>query len=118
AQRYSTATLRPSIYPASFSPLRNAVTKNVYPPGDVLLRNPTTGIVGCCARAASGHVAAPPSSVMNERRLMGTLVRLRAAHYHAVAEVRRCASQQKLRANVADGSTAYSKLIGSPGERP
>ena len=25
---------------------------------------------GCCARAASGHAAAPPSSVMNSRRLM------------------------------------------------
>ena len=23
---------------------------------------------GCCARAASGHAAAPPSSVMNSRR--------------------------------------------------
>ena len=32
---------------------------------------PTTGIAGCCARAASGHAAAPPSSVMNSRRLMG-----------------------------------------------
>jgi len=38
--------------------------------GDLLLRNPTTGIAGCCARAASGHAAAPPSSVMNSRRLM------------------------------------------------
>jgi hypothetical protein len=27
-----------------------------------------TGIVGCCARAAIGHAAAPPSSVMNARR--------------------------------------------------
>jgi hypothetical protein len=36
-----------------------------------LLRNPTTEIVGCCALAASGHaIAAPPSSVMNSRRLM------------------------------------------------
>ena len=35
-----------------------------------LLRNPITGIVGCCARAASGHAAAPPSSVMNSRRLI------------------------------------------------
>ena len=27
---------------------------------------------GCCARAASGeHAAAPPSSVMNSRRLIG-----------------------------------------------
>ena len=37
--------------------------------GDWLLRNPITGIAGCCARAASGHAAAaPPSSVMNSRR--------------------------------------------------
>src|SRR3954452_12843780 len=34
----------------------------------------TTGIVGCCARAASGHATAvPPSTVMNLRRLMGFL---------------------------------------------
>ncbi len=32
---------------------------------------PITDIAGCCARAASGHVAAaPPSRVMNSRRLM------------------------------------------------
>ena len=38
--------------------------------GDVGSRNPITGIAGCCARAASGHAAAaPPSSVMNSRRL-------------------------------------------------
>jgi len=47
--------------------------------------------------------------VMNERRLMRTLVRLRAAHYHAVAEERRWASQQKLRANVADESNSVSR---------
>jgi hypothetical protein len=29
--------------------------------------NPTTGI-GCCARATTGHVAAPPTSDMNSRR--------------------------------------------------
>jgi hypothetical protein len=30
---------------------------------------PITGSVGCCVRAASGHVAAmPPTSVMNSRR--------------------------------------------------
>jgi hypothetical protein len=39
-------------------------------PGEALLRNPITGTAGCCARAASGHAAAPPSSVMNSRRLM------------------------------------------------
>jgi len=33
-------------------------------------RYPITG-VACCARAASGHAAAaPPSNVMNSRRLM------------------------------------------------
>jgi hypothetical protein len=33
------------------------------------LRKPITGIVGCCARAESGHAAAaPPMSVMTSRR--------------------------------------------------
>src|SRR6266511_1743560 len=33
-----------------------------------------TGLVGqSCARAASGHAAAPPSSVLNSRRLMLTM---------------------------------------------
>jgi hypothetical protein len=41
--------------------------------GDALLRNPTTGSAGCCARAASGHNAAAPSSVMKSRRLMSSI---------------------------------------------
>src|SRR5262249_46948070 len=59
--------------------------------------------ISCYPRAASGHAAAPPGSVMNSRRLMGAPPQARAAHYHAVAEDRRCASQQTLRADVADG---------------
>src|SRR5262249_39764304 len=39
-------------------------------PGEALLRKPITGTVGFCAFPASGHVAAPPSSVMNSRRLV------------------------------------------------
>jgi len=35
----------------------------VDPSGDVALRNPITGIAGCCARAASGHAAAPPDEL-------------------------------------------------------
>jgi hypothetical protein len=31
---------------------------------------PTTGIAGCCARAATGHAAAPPNAAMNSRRLV------------------------------------------------
>jgi hypothetical protein len=42
--------------------------------GDLESRYPITGIVGCCARAASGHAAAPPSSVMNSRRLMQAVI--------------------------------------------
>jgi hypothetical protein len=34
------------------------------------LMNSITGIAVCCARAAIGHAAAPPSSVMNWRRLI------------------------------------------------
>jgi hypothetical protein len=29
------------------------------------------GTLLCCARAASGHAAVPPTSVMKSRRLMG-----------------------------------------------
>src|SRR5262249_18567396 len=48
-----------------------AVTMGAYPSGDAPWRNPITGIVGCCGRAASGHAAAaPPSSVMKSRRLL------------------------------------------------
>ena len=64
AERYSIATFWPSTKPVSFRPWRNAATRC----GDVsraiaLRRNPTTGIAGCCARAASGHAAAAPPSV-------------------------------------------------------
>jgi hypothetical protein len=47
--------------PEAVHPLRHGMT----------LRNPITGIAGCCARAASGHAAALPRSVMKCRRLMG-----------------------------------------------
>ncbi len=40
-------------------------------PGKATCRKPITGIAGCCARAAHGHVAAaPPRSVMNSRRFI------------------------------------------------
>jgi hypothetical protein len=39
------------------------------PCADVLPRSPISGIVGCCARAPSGHITvALPRSVMNSRR--------------------------------------------------
>jgi hypothetical protein len=39
-----------------------------------LFKYPITAIAACCARAASGHVAAPPMSVMNSRRSFDHLV--------------------------------------------
>src|SRR5262245_13928535 len=71
AQRYTIATFSPSTYPVSFRPWRNARNRSVNASGDLLSRNPITGIAGCCPRAGSGHAAAaPPSRVMNSRRFM------------------------------------------------
>jgi hypothetical protein len=42
------------------------------------------GLLGCCARAANGHAAAPPSSVMNSRRLTASPSLLETAPYHMV----------------------------------
>src|SRR5262245_3060402 len=68
------ATFLPSTNPASFRPCRKGSTIYAKPAAGVLLRNPTTGIAACCARAATGHaVAAPPSSVMNWRRLRSSM---------------------------------------------
>ena len=39
------------------------------------MRNPITGTAACCARAASGHSAAPPSEASNSRRPMVTVIR-------------------------------------------
>src|SRR5215467_15961255 len=47
-----------------------------YPSAVPPLRNPITGIAGCCARAASGNAtAAPPSAASNSRRPMVTVIR-------------------------------------------
>jgi hypothetical protein len=59
-----------STEPASLRLWRKAATGREYSQADAPLRNPMTGIADCCARAASGHVAAPPRSVMNSRRII------------------------------------------------
>jgi hypothetical protein len=67
---------------------------------------PITGIAGCCARAPSGHAAAaPPSSDMNSRRLIGSLsnrgpqpshsANMSVVHYSKVS--RRLAAMVKMR---------------------
>jgi hypothetical protein len=37
------------------------------PADDQLVRNPITGMAGCCARTASGHATVPPTSAMTLR---------------------------------------------------
>jgi hypothetical protein len=73
AHRFSIRTLRPSVHPNACSPWTSAA----------LFRSPSESPAtsdrnmatrgrraACCARAASGHAAdAPPSSVINARRL-------------------------------------------------
>src|SRR5690348_17205 len=57
--------------PVSFRPWRNAATRKADVSGDCPLMNPITGIAACCARAENGHVAAaPPTRLMNSRRLI------------------------------------------------
>ena len=59
AQRYSIATVRPSIQPSSRSRCTNAATHCPPTEGVVEPKNPMVGsLAGCCARAASGHAAA------------------------------------------------------------
>src|SRR5262245_8591872 len=62
-------------------------------------------MAGCCARAASGHAAAaPPRNAMKLRRLMQ-----KPPVEMKPTKGQRCASQQKLAADVADGSNATDR---------
>src|SRR5262249_42048210 len=64
-------------------PWRNAVTNRVRSAGDKPLRNPITGIAGCCARAASGHAAAPLKQLTKYRRVIGPCsISSPAGRYH------------------------------------
>jgi hypothetical protein len=53
-------------------------------------RNPTTGIVGCCARAGSGQAAAPTRNAMNSRRLMCSPLTRVSAYHTARGEAALC----------------------------
>jgi hypothetical protein len=69
AQRYSIAILRRSVQPISRSRVTNAAVQWLCA---AAVPEPSSPMVGtfpvCCARAAAGHTAAPPSNVMNSRR--------------------------------------------------
>ncbi|HZD50515.1 MAG TPA: hypothetical protein VE178_17360, partial [Silvibacterium sp.] len=55
-------------------PWRNAARTATLSSGVLARMNPITGIAVCCARAASGHAVASPTSEMNSRRLLDHLV--------------------------------------------
>src|ERR1700758_1142379 len=62
--------------PVSLKPRWNSLRTFAESRAPLLLRNPITGKAGCCARAASGQVtAAPPTRLMNSRRLMGFVLK-------------------------------------------
>src|SRR5262245_58453170 len=50
------------------APIGAQAMRSVHCAADKPCSTPMTGIAGCCARAASGHAAAPPSNVMKSRR--------------------------------------------------
>ena len=62
------ATFWPSTNPASFRPCANAVARSSELAAVVLRRNPTIGVAGCCARAASGHATAEPATTLMKSR--------------------------------------------------
>ena len=70
AQRYSMTTLWPSKKPNSPRPFRNACNTGPVSSGERALMNPISGFADCCARTENGQAAvAPPSNLMNSRRL-------------------------------------------------
>ena len=74
-QRYSIATVRPSIQPSSRRRCTKAAVHWLMADEVSGPRNPMVGSFGCCARAASGQAAvAPPRSVMNSRRFIRPLI--------------------------------------------
>src|SRR5215831_8678718 len=76
-QRSSICKLSPALQPSSSSRLRNVAIQpfvsasSATPINTPIRRTPSR----CCARAVSGHAAAPPSSVMNARRFIFAVIR-------------------------------------------
>src|SRR6516165_4981125 len=69
AQRYSITRLRPSTQPNSRIRCTKVAVHWLCAAALPVPSNPMVAAFACCARAASGHAAAPPSNVMNSRRL-------------------------------------------------
>jgi hypothetical protein len=70
-QRYSIVMVRFSIQPSSCNRWVKAATNSLSAERVLWPENPITRSLPGCARAASGHAVAPPTSEMKLRRLMG-----------------------------------------------
>jgi len=76
-------------------------------------RNPTTGIAGCCARAASGHAAAPPRSEMNSRRFIAMSLNPRTLR--SIAGQARASQQKRPDRNHRRQSAAHVRFASESG---
>src|SRR5262252_5524052 len=90
-------TFWPSKKPASPRPLRNACNTSPVSSGERALMNPITGLVDGCARTENGQPAvAPPSNLMNSRRLIATPDAQDAAWYRVKRDSLRDVSMSAL----------------------
>src|SRR5262245_20471525 len=90
-------TFWPSKKPASPRPLRNACNTSPVSSGERALMNPITGLVDGCARTENGQIAvAPPSNLMNSRRLIATPDAQDAAWYRVKRDSLRDVSMSAL----------------------
>jgi hypothetical protein len=100
SQLYSILTFWPSAYPACPSPFRNAALFPADASADAPVTKPITGIAGCCACAAAGHRAAPPTKVMNSRRRMGCPIKLSQGPHPITSLAKSCVVHHSENRNV------------------
>src|SRR5262245_27337786 len=117
AQRYSMVTFWPSKKPASPRPLRNACNTSPVSSGERALMNPITGLVGCCARTENGQAAvAPPSNLMNSRRLIAAPeAQDKASHPNATRSKVKCVLLRDRLSVVRHYQPATTVLLIDPG---
>src|SRR5262245_25346658 len=79
----------------------------------MVVNTPMSFVALCCARAASGHAAAPPSRVMNVRRLMWSPQSWELP-YHIIGAMPHCALQQLRSPHFRFGSFASEGCTAEP----
>src|SRR4029079_5022132 len=116
-------TFWPSKKTASPRPLRNACNTGPVSSGERALKNPITGLTACCARTENGQPAvAPPSNLMNSRRLIATPDAQDAAWYRvtrdSLRDVLMSALGQKQTYAVHKGMSALPPIATAKADMP